>query len=100
MSTVNVAEFCAKLNERQLSAGDVGEAVDDLGVTIEAFLRVDAETSGGWRRSTRPLGLGLGDRACLALAYRLSVPALTADSVWATLNVGVTVRLIREFPGE
>ncbi len=74
MSTVNVAEFCAKLTDREASAKDVGDAVDDLGVSIEAFLRIDAETSGAWRASTRSIGLGLGDRACLALAYRLGVP--------------------------
>jgi PIN domain nuclease of toxin-antitoxin system len=46
---------------------------------------------------TRPLGLSLGDRACLALARRERLPALTADRIWlqAGTLIGVEVRLIR-----
>lgn len=31
------------------------------------------------RPLTKPFGLSLGDRACLALAQRLGVPVLTSD---------------------
>jgi ribonuclease VapC len=44
---------------------------------------------------TRAAGLSLGDRACLALAGDLQVPAFTADREWADLDVDVEVRLIR-----
>lgn len=40
-------------------------------------------------------GLSLGDRACLALAQRLRVPALTAERIWSGLDVGVTIRSVR-----
>ena len=37
-----------------------------------------------------------GDRACLALAARFEVPAVTADRSWNDLpEIGVAVRLIR-----
>ena len=47
--------------------------------------------------ATRSAGLSLGDRACLALASRSSVPALTADRAWAGVAdaVGISVDLIR-----
>lgn len=45
------------------------------------------------RPRTRGLGLSLADRACLALAIRLAVPAFTADRMWA--DAGVEVRMIR-----
>jgi PIN domain nuclease of toxin-antitoxin system len=46
--------------------------------------------------STRKLGLSLGDRACLALAKRLRVPAYTADRAWAAVQVpGIVVRTVR-----
>lgn len=47
--------------------------------------------------ATRAAGLSLGDRACLALARRLGVPALTAERRWAEVAgvAGVEVRLIR-----
>lgn len=47
------------------------------------------------RPATKPQGLSLADRACLALASRLGVPALTADRTWANANTGVEVQLIR-----
>jgi ribonuclease VapC len=46
---------------------------------------------------TRSAGLSLGDRACLALANRLGVPAMTADRPWLSIAdaVGVRIDLIR-----
>ncbi len=40
-------------------------------------------------------GLSLGDRACLATAAELGVPAVTADRVWSDLDLGVDVISIR-----
>jgi PIN domain nuclease of toxin-antitoxin system len=47
--------------------------------------------------ATRELGLSLGDRACLALARRLSLGVLTADRSWAGARdrIGVSVELLR-----
>jgi len=47
--------------------------------------------------STKPAGLSLGDRLCLALAKREGIPALTADRNWQAIAaaVGVEVELIR-----
>ena len=47
------------------------------------------------RPTTKPQGLSLADRACLALASRLGVPALTADRTWTDTDVEVDVQLIR-----
>ena len=47
------------------------------------------------RPLTRHLGLGLGDRACLALGLRRGLPVLTAERQWAGLDLGVAVNLIR-----
>ena len=44
---------------------------------------------------SRPLGLSLGDRACIALAEELAAPALTADRSWLRLDVDVEIRVIR-----
>jgi PIN domain nuclease of toxin-antitoxin system len=68
-----------------------------LGAPRDAPRRAGAETveeAELWR-STRHLSLSLGDRACLALAGRLDLPALTADRAWVELDVGVDVRAIR-----
>ncbi|WP_342241906.1 PIN domain-containing protein [Inquilinus sp. OTU3971] len=46
---------------------------------------------------TRSAGLSLGDRACLALAHRLGVPAMTADRPWLAFahTIDVRIELIR-----
>jgi ribonuclease VapC len=41
------------------------------------------------------IGLSTGGRACLALAARLSAPALTADKSPTKLDAGVEVRIVR-----
>jgi PIN domain nuclease of toxin-antitoxin system len=54
-------------------------------------------TSGFLRPATRRAGLSLGERACLALAATLGLPAITADRGWQRVAdaVGVQVRPIR-----
>jgi len=39
------------------------------------------------RRATKPYGLSLGDRCCLATALVQKCPVLTADRVWAGVKV-------------
>lgn len=46
-------------------------------------------------KQTRKQGLSLGDRACLALAKSLALPALTADSAWSDVDAEIEVQLIR-----
>jgi ribonuclease VapC len=66
------------------------------GLRIESFTEEDAIEAADLRpRSTRQ-GLSFGDRACLALAARFEVSAVTTDSAWRDLPaVGVGVKLIR-----
>lgn len=95
ISTVNVSEVVAKLCDNGFGAAEARATLDGLPLGIVDFDYGQALDSGVLRRETRSLGLSLGDRACLALAARLKVAALTADSAWQELNDGVTVRLIR-----
>ena len=95
MSSVNHAEVVTKLVGRTGSLAAVRAALGFAGVDIVDFDQSLAEETGALVRHTRPSGLSLGDRACLALAVREGVPAVTADRIWATLDVGVEVRLIR-----
>ena len=66
------------------------------GIEVIPFDRQAALLRGAYPTRTRHLGLGLGDRACLATACRLGLPVLTADRSWADVDIaGVTVVLIR-----
>jgi ribonuclease VapC len=94
-SAVNVSEVVAKL---AASGGDeavIREAIARLQLPVIPFDEEHAYAAGLLRPLTRPAGLSFGDRACLALAQQMRVPAITTDRRWAELQLPVTVRAIR-----
>lgn len=96
MSAVNVAEVSARLCQEGWVDDEVSLVFRELGVRILPFDADAALLSGRYRVVTQPLGLGLGDRACLATASKEECPALTADKVWEQLDLpGVAIRCIR-----
>lgn len=95
ISAVNLAEVVQKLVDRNVDDHTVRAIVDGLGLVAEPFDADQALHAGLLRRIARPKGLSLGDRACLALGRRHGLPVLTADRVWAELDLGVEVVLIR-----
>lgn len=64
-------------------------------LSVEPFTDDDALAAAALYRSTAKKGLSLGDRSCLALAQRLGGPAVTAEHIWADLEVGIEIQLIR-----
>jgi ribonuclease VapC len=44
---------------------------------------------------TKPLGLSLGDRACLAVGLAYDLPVITADRNWTSLKTDVRVNTLR-----
>ncbi len=95
---VNQCEVLSKLEDRGLGVDQALEAMTSQGIMdaleIVAFDAVLARETASLRAATREAGLSLGDRACMALAKTLAVPALTADRTWPALP-GVEVQLIR-----
>ncbi len=96
LSAVNAAEVAAKLVDGGLDAEGAGQSLERLGAWVVPFEAADVVPTAFIRAATRTAGLSLGDRACLALALRLSVPALTADRQWRDLQLDVEVRMIRD----
>lgn len=95
IATVNLTEVVSRLLDLGGAFEDVNVTMAALPVTVISFDQELALSAGAMRDATRHLGLSLGDRACLALAARLGLPALTADRRWGGLDVGVDIRLIR-----
>jgi PIN domain nuclease of toxin-antitoxin system len=92
VSAVNLDEVTAKLRDLGMPESTV--------VTVLSGLQIDEDAalaSGFLQPATRRAGLSLGDRACLALAAALGVPAVTADRSWAGVAeaIGVQVTPIR-----
>jgi PIN domain nuclease of toxin-antitoxin system len=95
VSTVNLSEVVAKLSASGLPAGEIRTALAGLGLEIHPFTEDQALTAGLLRGATRAAGLGLGDRACLALGAALARPVLTSDRAWKGLRVGVDIQVLR-----
>lgn len=95
MGAVNHAEVVTKLVDDGWTEDAARELLSVWSTDILPFDEATAYEAGLLRGATRHLGLSLGDRACLALARRLSASVLTADRAWAGLDVGVPVEVIR-----
>src|SRR5882672_7374270 len=68
--------------------------LDNLEVRIFDFCGAHAAIAAALRETARPLGLSLGDRACLALGIFEQAMVLTADRIWAKSAVSIIVRVI------
>ena len=95
ISAVNYAEVVTKLIDLGIPSKIAVERVAQLASEVVVMDEAAAFEAALLRATTRGLGLSLGDRACLALARMRSLPAVTADRAWATVDVGVEIVLIR-----
>jgi len=88
ISTVNLTEVGAKLLEAGMDEASAQIAVSVLGIgEVTDFDEELAWETARLRPLTKQHGLSLGDRACLALAMKLKVPAVTADKQWSKLKL-------------
>jgi ribonuclease VapC len=97
VSAVNESEVLAVLIRRGATTDEAVAVLGTLDLASVAFDSRLAADAAGLEGPTRPSGLSLGDRCCLALAQRLRRPAFTADRSWAAASgaVSVEIRLIR-----
>lgn len=94
-STVNLAEVHSKLVSRGLRPGDAWQATLSAIGEAMPFTLEHARIAGNLVAKTHPVGLSLGDRACLALGLALRLPIYTADRSWKKLRLGVRIDVIR-----
>lgn len=100
ISAVNWAEALSKLAERGQDPDTVTDLLTNQGLLnnvlfITPYDAALAIETAKLRRLTKPFGLSLGDRACLALGIQSQLPVLTSDQAWTNLSLGITVQLIR-----
>ncbi|HEY2291365.1 MAG TPA: type II toxin-antitoxin system VapC family toxin [Thermoanaerobaculia bacterium] len=95
ISSVNWSEVVQKSLERQMEIDGLRHDLEALGLEILPFTGVLAETTAQLRSATRQAGLSLGDRACLALAAILGLPAITTDRIWPDLGLPIKIRVVR-----
>jgi ribonuclease VapC len=95
ISAVNMAEVMSKLSDEQFNEEQLSAILGDLKLDVIPFDPSQAMSSGMLRSKTRHMGLSLGDRACLALAILKTATVLTTDRVWANLDIGLKIEVIR-----
>lgn len=94
-STVNLAEVQARLVSRGWPSKQAWEDATSPVRDVVTFDEDQAKIAGDLIIQTRPLGLSLGDRACLALGIALKLPVYTAERAWKNLKVDSRIHLIR-----
>jgi PIN domain nuclease of toxin-antitoxin system len=95
MSCVNVCECASVLRDLKIPSENIQTLLDELIAKVIPFDAAQAYETAFLREKTKLKGLSLGDRACLSLGRLKKLPVVTADRVWAEIDCGVKVILIR-----
>ena len=95
ISSVNWAEVMQKSVAAGVDVDGMRDDLEALGLKILSFTAEEAELAGRLWQQTRQAGLSLGDRACLSVGIKLKALVLTADQIWVSLDLPVTVQCIR-----
>ena len=100
MTAVNLGEVVGHFVRIGSPETDIRLMLDPLPFVRIALDEELAFIAGLMLPVTRGAGMSFGDRACLALANKLSVRAMTADRAWPRIGsaIGVEIELIRGYP--
>ena len=93
VTAANWSEVLQKVRQHGGDPDEVGLLLRSLGLEMADVIRADGEHAALlWDRANP---LSLPDRLCLAVAHRLRLPALTAESRWMESDSGIDIQLIR-----
>ncbi len=95
MTTVNWSEVVQKARAHGVQVEGMAEDLRGAGLALLPFDVADAEATADLWSVVAARRLSLADRACMAAAQRLGVPAVTADRSWTEVGGPVEVQLIR-----
>jgi PIN domain nuclease of toxin-antitoxin system len=94
ITTVNYAEVVSHFVHAGMPEREVDAMLDPLPITIVPVDKALAQLAGRLRVVTSDAGLSLGDRCCLALARRDSLPAWTSDPAWKAIADATQVKVV------
>jgi ribonuclease VapC len=95
LSTVNLTEVHARMLDRGADADHAWSRIQSVQCEICFFSDWHARVAAELKSITRPFGLSLGDRACLALAIDRKATVYTTDHIWKKLDLGIQIEVIR-----
>lgn len=100
ISVANWAEILSKVAANGQDPEEIAERLRstefaEMSLRIEPITDADCIEIAKLRPKTAAWGLSLADRACLVLATRLGVPALTTDRIWEQADTSAEINVIR-----
>lgn len=95
ISAVNLTETFCKMVEYGKPLEEVAYQIERLCIPVVPFTTEQAKIAASLWKSTRAVGMSLGDRACLALALQTGLPAYTTEGEWLKCDTGAKVKKIR-----
>lgn len=95
MSAVNASEAIMRSVEKGFSEDLVMLLIANRQVELVSFDAPLAVEAARLRPTTTHLGLSFADRACIVTAISRKATIVTADRIWATLDLPCPVELIR-----
>lgn len=95
ISAVNQSEALTKLILTGMEEELAWWHITEINCECVPFDQEQAKIAGGLVKITKPFGLSLGDRACLALAIDRKATVYTTDRIWKKLSLGIEIVAIR-----
>ena len=95
MTTVNWSEVVQMARAHGVQVERMADDLRGVGLEFLPFDVADAEATANLSSVAAGRRLSLADRACMAAAQRLGVPAVTADRSWTDVGSRIEVQLIR-----
>jgi PIN domain nuclease of toxin-antitoxin system len=95
LCSVNLAEIHTRLLVDGWTADFTWNRVLSMEFEVCSFNDEQARLAGELVGQTRPYGLSMGDRACLALAMQRKATVYTTDRAWKNLSLGIAIEVIR-----
>lgn len=100
IGSANYAELVTKLVDKNMPMPEILVVISSLELEFIPQDEQQASLTGELRAISKPFGLSLGDRACLALGLATGLPVMTADQLWKDVATGQDIKLmvIRDKP--
>ncbi len=95
LSAVNLSEIHSKLLLKGVPQTSSWGMIVSLQCEVCPFTTVQGRVAAELIQLTRPFGLSLGDRACLALAIERKARVYTTDRIWKGFSIGIEIEVIR-----
>lgn len=95
INTINWSEVIQKLSVHDPDAADIRAEMELTGLKITPLTIDQAEVCANLWAQTKPFGLSLADRACIATGIDRKIEVMTTDKVWQDLELPITIHVIR-----